>query len=311
MTAYATPIVDATEATLLDVDAKLATISTAIANILTQDTTTATKAEAIRALLAATLTVQGTVALDAASLAALESISVQNFPGDFPDAALLAKAEAIRALLAGTLGIAGTVAVTNFPATQPVSATSLPLPTGAATAANQATEIADLALLLADATFTGRVGELQNAPTAYTLLARLKTIGDNVATERTDLLAELVLILAALQGTLNFNMATALDKALDSVTAYPAKSSTGTPSPVAAAVADTLLLAANTNRRFASVFNDSAALLYLQLSSTAASPTSYWAQVPPLTLAVCPREYTGQIRGYWTSANGNARVTEI
>lgn len=37
------------------------------------------------------------------------------------------------------------VTVTNFPATQPISAVSLPLPTGASTAANQATEIASLA----------------------------------------------------------------------------------------------------------------------------------------------------------------------
>lgn len=52
---------------------------------------------------------------------------------------------AIQASVAGTLTVTGTVAVSNFPATQPISAVSLPLPTGAATAANQATEIASLA----------------------------------------------------------------------------------------------------------------------------------------------------------------------
>lgn len=40
--------------------------------------------------------------------------------------------------------VSGTVAVSNFPATQPISAVSLPLPTGAATSANQTTEIAAL-----------------------------------------------------------------------------------------------------------------------------------------------------------------------
>lgn len=45
---------------------------------------------------------------------------------------------------AGTPVVSGSVSVTNFPATQPVSAVSLPLPSGASTAANQSTEIAAL-----------------------------------------------------------------------------------------------------------------------------------------------------------------------
>lgn len=85
------------------------------------------------------------VALDSATLAALESItaSIANFPSDYPDAAVLAKVEAVRALLAATLTIAGSVSVSNFPATQPISAASLPLPSGAATEgtlANRGTE---------------------------------------------------------------------------------------------------------------------------------------------------------------------------
>lgn len=84
------------------------------------------KVEAVRALLAGTITVAGTVTLDAstlaalevigldaATLAALESISVQNFPSDYPNAAVLAKVEAVRALLAGTLTVTGTVGVSG------------------------------------------------------------------------------------------------------------------------------------------------------------------------------------------------------
>lgn len=97
------------------------------------------KAEQIRALLAGTLAVAGTVAvanfpatqtvdgtvdLGGATLAALETITtvISNWPSDFPDAAVLAKLEAIRALLAGTLTatVTGTVAVSNFPADQKV-----------------------------------------------------------------------------------------------------------------------------------------------------------------------------------------------
>lgn len=47
----------------------------------------------------------------------------------------------------GSLTVDGTVAVSNFPATQPVSAASLPLPTGAATEAKQDTQITALQLL--------------------------------------------------------------------------------------------------------------------------------------------------------------------
>lgn len=52
-----------------------------------------------------------------------------------------------------SITVDGSVSVSNFPATQAISAVSLPLPTGAAT---QAT----LATLLLDATFTGRINTL-------------------------------------------------------------------------------------------------------------------------------------------------------
>lgn len=47
---------------------------------------------------------------------------------------------------------AGTVSVSNFPATQPISATALPLPTGAATSANQTSELTKLDTLHTDIT---------------------------------------------------------------------------------------------------------------------------------------------------------------
>jgi len=90
----------------LSTEAKQDLILTALGNILTE--------------LNAKLESGGAVALDAGTLAALETVTtaVSNFPGDFPDAATIAKAEAIRALLAGTIA---------------VSAASLPLPPDAAT----------------------------------------------------------------------------------------------------------------------------------------------------------------------------------
>ena len=65
--------------------------------------------------------VSGTVAVSNPQ----SSVSVSNFPATQP--------------------VSGTVAVSNLPATQPVSAASLPLPTGASTAANQTTQNTSLA----------------------------------------------------------------------------------------------------------------------------------------------------------------------
>jgi len=63
-------------------------------------------------------------------------------------AAALSQLQAIASELAGVLS--ANVAVVNFPATQPVSAASLPLPTGAATEATLAAAKADLDKLPAD-----------------------------------------------------------------------------------------------------------------------------------------------------------------
>ena len=70
----------------------------------------------------ATQPVSGTVSVDnfPATQAVSGTVNVGNLPATQP--------------------VSGTVAVSNFPATQPISAVSLPLPTGAATAANQQTD---------------------------------------------------------------------------------------------------------------------------------------------------------------------------
>jgi len=91
-------------------------------------------------------------------------------------------------------------------------------------------------------------------------------------------------------------------------------SSTATPiTSVAAAAADTLLLAANTNRKAAYFYNDSTAILYLSFGTAAASTTSYTTQVPSQGFFEMPTSpvYTNMIRGIWSAANGNVRVTEL
>jgi hypothetical protein len=90
---------------------------------------------------------------------------------------------------------------------------------------------------------------------------------------------------------------------------------TATCTSVAAVVSDTAVLATNKLRLGASVFNDSTAILYLKLG-TGASTTSFTVKMAPGSLYELPSRkdglpYNGPINGYWSVANGNARVTEV
>lgn len=84
---------------------------------------------------------------------------------------------------------------------------------------------------------------------------------------------------------------------------------TAVTSPVAA-VADTLVLAANVNRLGATIYNDSTALLYLKLG-TGASLTSFTVRIAARGYYEVPFNYTGLVHGYWSVATGAARVTEL
>lgn len=79
---------------------------------------------------------------------------------------------------------------------------------------------------------------------------------------------------------------------------------------VAAAAADTLLLAANVNRKLATVYNDSSAILYLKLG-TGASSTSFTVKMQGEGYYEVPASYNGALYGNWASATGSARVTEV
>ena len=82
-------------------------------------------------------------------------------------------------------------------------------------------------------------------------------------------------------------------------------------SSVASAVADTALLAEDETRVAATIYNESAAFLYVGYGPAAVSPTSYSVQVPPMGYLEVPAQFTQlAIRGYWAAANGFARITE-
>lgn len=85
---------------------------------------------------------------------------------------------------------------------------------------------------------------------------------------------------------------------------------TATLSNVASSATNVTVLAANTGRLGATVFNDSTQVLFLKFGATASS-TSYTVRMVSLSYYEVPVGYTGILDGIWASANGSARVTEI
>jgi hypothetical protein len=93
------------------------------------------------------------------------------------------------------------------------------------------------------------------------------------------------------------------------VTIAPASTSAVT--SVASAAADTTILAANTLRKGASVYNTDANPLQLLLSTGTASATNFSVQIASNGYYEVPFGYTGIIKGIWTvDGAGAALVTE-
>lgn len=89
------------------------------------------------------------------------------------------------------------------------------------------------------------------------------------------------------------------------------RSSASTKANVASSASSVTILAANTARRGASIWNDSSAILYLDLTGGTASATSCSVKLIADAFYEVPFGYTGLITGIWASATGAARVTEF
>lgn len=122
------------------------------------------------------------------TLETLSGTSNANTAGIRTDLATeLAKLEQIRAAIVSTLVVPGSVSVSNFPATQPVSAASLPLPSGAATSANQATSATGITQLHTDNGSEGSAPPALNGVGAAGVLGYLRTQLDKLQTIATQL----------------------------------------------------------------------------------------------------------------------------
>lgn len=110
--------------------------------------------------------------------------------------------------------------------------------------------------------------------------------------------------------TVTENQAGALRLSTDRSLLTTPRSVTPTQTSVAASATTVSLLASNANRKGATLYNDSTAILYLKLGATA-STTSYSVQMASNTYYEVPYGYIGAIDGIWALATGNARITEI
>jgi hypothetical protein len=88
------------------------------------------------------------------------------------------------------------------------------------------------------------------------------------------------------------------------------KAATGTLSNVSGSDSSVTVLAANTARLGATIWNDSTAILYIKLGATA-SATSCTVKLLADAYYEVPYGYHGIIDGIWSSATGAARVTEV
>lgn len=96
----------------------------------------------------------------------------------------------------------------------------------------------------------------------------------------------------------------------DSIAVCEAGADEATVTSVPASLTSVTLLAANPDRRGAAIFNNSSSELYLKLG-VGASSTSFTYRAATNAYFEVPFRYTGIITGAWSSATGNALITEV
>jgi len=165
------------------------------------------------------------------------------------------------------------------------------LPTGAATSANQTTTNTSLSSINT------------KLPSNLTVTSTRLLVDGSGVTQPVSV--------AALPSSLGTKTSSA------SLSITPAFAATSTITNVASSTTSVTLLAANNNRKTVIILNDSTSDLYVTLNASVASTTNYSlflaAKVgnTPSSLLLNGDDYSGEIRGIWSAANGFARITEI
>lgn len=226
-----------------------------------------------------------------------------------------------------TQPVSGTVTVTQATGTNLHAVIdSSALPSGAATSANQATEIASLASIDSKLTsplaVTGPLTDTQLRASAVPVSLASTTVTGNVTVvQPTGTNLHTVVDSSALptgaatasnQATEIASLASIDSKLTSPLVVQGSKSTTSSITSVSGSASSVSLLASNANRKGAAFYNDSSAILYLKLGATA-STTSYTVQLVAGAYYEIPfiTPYTGAIDGIWASAAGAVRITEL
>lgn len=216
------------------------------------------------------------------------------------DSAARSSLSSIDTKLSGSLSVMGTF----FQATQPISALSLPLPVGAASATKQDT--ANTSLNSIDNKLSGTIAISAASlplPTDAATSAKQDTGNTSLGSIDTKLSSQAT---AAKQDTGNTSVGSIDTKTMADTSA------TATLANLAASASNQTLLASNTSRKGAIVYNDSTSGAYLKYGATATSTSfTYW--VPAGAIWEMPTRplYTGIIDIIWMTATGSARTTEL
>lgn len=177
-----------------------------------------------------------------------------------------------------------------------VVVSSSALPSGAATDS----------VATANGVLIGAVNE--SAPGTDTASSGLNGRLQRIAQRLTSMIAQLPATLG--QKAMAASLAVTIASDQSTLTVKQAAATTPSQASVVSSASNVTLLASNSSRRGATVFNDSTAVLYLKLGATATT-SSYTVQVPSNGYYEVPFNYSGIIDGIWSAANGNARVTEL
>lgn len=208
----------------------------------------------------------------------------------------------------GNLVISGTVTANAGTGTLAVSAASLPLPAGAATAAKQpalgtagsaSTDVITIqgitsmtALKVDGSAVTQPISAASlPLPSGASTAAKQPALG-SPGTASTDVLT--------IQG----------HASMTPLQVTGATAGTATMTNVSGSASSVSILALNASRKGVTLFNDSTAICRVAYGATA-SATSFTVLLQPNSFYEMDTLYTGAISGIWASATGAMRVTEL
>lgn len=87
-------------------------------------------------------------------------------------------------------------------------------------------------------------------------------------------------------------------------------STASSPFTIPSSITSNTILSANSNRKGATIWNDSTANLFIEFGPTA-TMSAFTAKINAGGYYEIPFQYTGAISGIWSAVNGNALIREL